>query len=152
MRARITALAGLAVVALAAGCGGGGGGGGDRLTQEEFIQQADAICADSDQQIGALGEPQTMEELATLAPQAFAISGQTLDALRELNPPEGLAAQYTRALDLLQQQQDLEQEFVDAAESGDQAQVDAVIAKGEPLETEADGIAKELGLTECGSD
>ncbi len=76
MQARLGAVVALAAVALAAGCGGGGDGGGDRLTAEEFVQQADAICADANEQIDALGEPQSMEELATMAAEALSISEQ----------------------------------------------------------------------------
>jgi hypothetical protein len=152
MRARAMALAALAAVALAAGCGGGGDGGegGDRLTTEEFLQQADAICAEANQQLDALGEPQSVEELATMAPQALSISEQTLDSLRELSPPEELEAQFDRALELLGQQNALAQELVTAAEAGDQAQLESIVAQAEPLDTEADAIADELGLEECG--
>jgi hypothetical protein len=150
MRARVVALAALAALALAAGCGGGGGGDGDPLTTEEFLQQADAICAEANQQLDALGEPQTIQELATMAPEALSISEQSLDSLSELNPPEDLQAQYDRALELLGQQNALAQELVTAAEAGDQAQIQAIASEAEPLDTEADGIAAELGLTECG--
>lgn len=150
MRGRVVAFAGLAAVAVAAGCGGGGGGGGDRLTSEEFVQQADAICEKANQQLDALGEPQSVEELATMAAEALSISEQSVDALRELNPPEEFQAQFDRALDLLQQQNELGQDLVAAAEDGNQTQIEAIVADGEPLDTEADAIADELGLTDCG--
>jgi hypothetical protein len=151
MRARVVALAALAAVALAAGCGGGGDGG-DRLTAEEFVEQADAICADANEQLDALGEPETIEDFAGMAGEALAISEQSLESLRELNPPEELATQFDRALELLQQQNDLGQDLVAAAEDGDQAQIEALLAEGEPLDEEADQIAADLGLTECGGE
>lgn len=152
MQARLGAVAALAAIALAAGCGGGGGGdgGGERLTAEEFVQQADAICEDANQQIDALGEPQSMEELATMAAEAVSISEQSLDALHGLVPPEDLQERYDRALELLDQQTGLARELVTAAENGDTEQVQAIADEGEPLDAEADEIAKELGLTECG--
>lgn len=155
MQARLGAVIALAAVALAAGCGGGGDGGGDgggeRLTAEEFVQQADAICADANEQIDELGEPQSMEELATMAAEAVSISEQSLDALNELVPPEEFQARFDRALELLDQQAALARTLVTAAENGDAEEVQAIADKGEPLDTEADGIAEELGLTECGN-
>jgi hypothetical protein len=155
MRARVGAVAALCAVALVAGCGGGGDGGGDgggeRLTAEEFVQQADAICEDANQQIDELGEPQTLEELATMTAEALSISEQSVDALRELAPPEELQAQFDQALGLLDQQNALGRELVTAAEDGDQEQLQAIVAEGEPIQSEARGIAGELGLEECGA-
>lgn len=150
MQARLGAVVALAAVALAAGCGGGGDGGGDRLTAEEFVQQADAICADANQQIDELGEPQSMEELATMAAEAVSISEQSVAALQELVPPEEFQERFDRALELLDQQLELARQLQTAAENGDEAQVQSIADEGEPLDAEADDIAEELGLTECG--
>ncbi|MGH3040897.1 MAG: hypothetical protein ACRDNG_04005 [Gaiellaceae bacterium] len=154
MRTRVVGLAALAAVALAAGCGGGGdgGGGGERLTAEEFVQQADAICEDTNQQLDELNEPENVDDLAALAAEAVSINEQSVDALRELNPPEELQGQFDRALELLDQQNALGRELVTAAEDGDQAKIQEIVAQGEPLQTEARGIAGELGLTKCGAE
>jgi hypothetical protein len=153
MRARVLAAAALAVVSIAAGCGGGGeNGGGDLLTSEEFVQQADGLCADANQQIGALSEPQNVQELATYAAEALSISEQTLDALGELSPPEDLQAQYDRALELLDEQNAIGRQIVDAAEEGDTARIEELSAQAEALEAETDQIAVDLGLQTCGSE
>ena len=156
MRARVGAVAVLCAVALAAGCGGGGdggeNGGGERLTAEEFVQQADAICADTNQQLDELNEPENVDDLAALAAEAVSISEQSVDALRELRPPEELQGQFDRALELLDQQNALGRELVTAAEDGDQEQIQAIVAEGEPIQTEAREIAGDLGLTECGQE
>ncbi len=155
MRRRVVAFVALTAVALAAGCGGsgdGGGDGGDRLTKEEYIQQADAICADANQKIEALGEPQDFDELAALGEQALSVSEQSLDSLRTLTPPAELESQVNRAYDLLAQQNELAKQLVVAANAGDQAEIEGIVAQAEPLETEADAIAREIGLTQCGQD
>jgi hypothetical protein len=155
MRVRGGAVAMLCAAALAAGCGGGGDGGdggGERLTAEEFVQQADAICEDTNQQLDELDEPANVDELAALAAEAVSINEQSVDALRELNPPEELQEPFDRALELLDQQNALGRELVTAAEEGDQARIQEIVAEGEPLQTEARALAGELGLTECGSD
>ena len=151
MRACTGAVAGaLAAAALAAGCGGGGGG--DRLTKEEYIQQADAICADATEQIDAIGEPQTLEDLAAMTKQAVAIAAAQLEKLRALVPPEEIEEQVNRAYDLLEQQNGVADEIAAAAEAGDAEKIQQLVDEAAPLEQEGDDIAANIGLQECGSE
>ncbi len=151
MRAFTGAVAGaLAAVALAAGCGGGGDG--DRLTKEEYIQQADAICADATGQIDGLGEPQSLEDLAAMTKQAVAIAAAQLEKLRALVPPEEIEEQVNRAYDLLEQQNGVADEIVAAAEAGDAEKIQQLVDEAAPLEQEGDDIAANIGLQECGSE
>jgi hypothetical protein len=151
MRAWTGAVAGtFAAAALAAGCGGGGGG--DRLTKEEYIQQADAICADATEQIDALGQPQSLEDLAAMTKQAVAIAADQLEKLRALVPPEEIEEQVNRAYDLLEQQNGVADEIVAAAEAGDAEKIQQLVDEAAPLEQEGDDIAANIGLQECGSE
>lgn len=148
MRALLLSLA-LLVGGVAAACGGDDGG--ERLAREEFTQQADAICEEANERVEALGQPSSPDELAAIAAQAVAIQEQALDALRELRPPEDIEERYEQALDLVRQQADLGRELVDAAEEGNQARVTELLAEIEPLNRQADEIAREIGLVDCGS-
>jgi hypothetical protein len=152
MRARAVMLTALAALAAAIAAGCGGGGDGERLTREEYIQQADAICADVNQQIEALGEPTSLQGLATIGAEAVSATEQGLDALRELQAPEEFEAQVNEAYDLLERQNELGREVVDAAEAGDEAEVNRLIDEISTVDEQADQIAQDLGLQECGKD
>ena len=126
MKARVGAGAAiLAAAALVSGCAGGRGS--DRLTKEEYIQQADAICAESIEKIKALGEPQDLAGLAALSKQAVEIAEDQLAQLRALVPPEEIEEQVNRAYDLVDQQNDVARQIVAAAEAGDTAEVQQLV-------------------------
>ena len=144
------AAAAIAAAALAAACGGSGGS--DRLTKEEYIQEADAICADANQQINALGEPQDLEQLAAMSEQAVTIAEQQLAKLRALVPPEEIEEQVNRAYDLVEQQNGIAEEIAAAAKAGDADKIQQLVDEAAPLEQEGDDIAANIGLQECGSD
>jgi hypothetical protein len=149
MRTRWAALAVLVASALAASCGGGGG---DPLTKEEYIAEADAICKDANEQIDALGEPQSAEDIAEFAEQAVAIGEEQLAKLRALRPPEADEATLNGAYELIEQQLDLARQLGPAAEEGDLARIQELVAEGQRINDEADQIAADYGLEECGSD
>lgn len=148
MRAR--RLLPLALAALIAGCGGGGGGG--QLTAAELRQKADAICADYTQRVEALGQPESLEDLPEFIDQAIPILEQGLDELGELEPPDELEANWERAMTLNEQTLGLTRDLRDAAEEGDDERVQQLIVQLDEAEAEVDGLAREMGLEECGED
>jgi len=152
MRVRAAgAVAALALAGVAAGCGGGDGGG-DRLTKAEYIAQADAICKAANEKIDALGEPASLEEVAALATSAIEIQEGSLAELRALKPPEEDEATLNEAYALVEQQVEVGKKVKAAAEAGDLEAIQTLIAENEPLDDQADKIAADYGLTECGND
>lgn len=149
MQARSGALAAaVAVAVVAAACGGGGG---ERLTKEEYVAQADAICAKANEQEDALGDvPSDPAGLAGYLEQEKAIGEEQVTSLRALEPPEELQAQVEQAYDLLDQVLAKLDEAIAAAKAGDIEQLTAIGAEAQRLATQADQIAQEIGLTVCG--
>jgi len=146
---RVLVFAVLALATILAGCGGGGGD--DRLSKEEFIVAADAICKQANEQIGALGEP-TLENIDEYLADAEAISREQLGQLRALKPPAADEATLNGAYDLIEQQIALAADGVEALKSGDQAAFEQVNAQITTIEAEADQIARDYGLQECGKE
>jgi hypothetical protein len=139
----------LAAGVVAAGCGGDDDDGdGEALTKVEFISQADAICAEGDREIDQAGREafgdqrpseQEIEQFATdtVAPN---IQNQ-IDGIRALTPPEGDEQQVA--------------EILDAAQNGiDEIEQDPSLLNQGPdaggAFTEANNLATEYGLTDCG--
>jgi hypothetical protein len=141
---------GLALLAaVIAGCGGEEG---ERLARDEWIARADSICAEASRELDALGEPGTPAELAELSDEAAAIAERQLDRLRDLRPPTEVEDDYTRMLDLTDDQIEISREIADAAREGDPAAVQALVEEGRSLDDEADELAARYGFEECGSD
>jgi hypothetical protein len=155
MRSWPVTLAVLAACLLAAACGSNDGANGDtqsaRLTKEEYIAQADAICQEANAEIDAVPEPESTEELAEYGEQVVEIGREQLDRLRALRPPEADEETINGAYDLLDQQLAIADDLIAAAREGDLEQVQELLAQGEQLNEQADQIANDYGLTECGS-
>lgn len=127
--------------------GATGTSGGTPLTKEEFIAQADAICAAGDKTIDAagqaLGQNPSQEEINQAITETVipTISGE-FDAIEELTPPEG--DQDTIA-ELLASGRAAIAEIEENPDSAFAAGQDSPFA-------EVNQMAQDYGLKDCGSD
>ena len=135
----------LAVVA--AGCGGGGGGG--TLTKEEYASKLNAICEEYNAKQEEIGEPQSLADIGELGPKIVDAFDSAIDKAKDLNPPDEIADQASRFISLGEQQRDLLNDLIDAAKDNDTAKVQEIGSKIEPLSTESDQVANELGAPAC---
>jgi hypothetical protein len=167
MRKPLTLLtvAALGLAMLGAGCGGDddettvatgttgatgatGAAGGEPLSKQEFIKQADAICAKGDDEINRegnqafQGEPPSTEEQEQFATDTVIPNIQNqVDQIRTLTPPEGDEDEVNAILDAAQEGIDkLEEDPSLIAEGG---------AAGGTFE-EANRLAQDYGLRDCG--
>jgi hypothetical protein len=165
LRLRASAVAGIATFALAiAGCGGGddtssttagasgaSGASGTALTQDEFVSQANAICADANSQVEALAAPTNdVQGLGDYAATIVKISAPLIDQMAAIVPPADLQAQFDDYVQSIRDSSDTAQKLADAAKAGDTAQVNSLVAQLQ--KDNNDDEAKALGLTECAKD
>ena len=156
--ARVGALLGLLVAALAlAACGGddsSGSSSSQRLSHDEYVAAADAICEEAESQIDSLGEipaSASASEAAGFLSRATEIQEDQLNQLRALRPPEEDQEAVNQVFDVLTQIVQIARDSRDALENGDIAQLQELLASVEPLQAESDQIAADLGLQVCGS-
>lgn len=141
--------AALGVTAIAAGCGGDDeDGDGEALTKQEFITQADQICAEGDRQINEAGSAQfggqepSAQEIEEFGTETVAPNIQNqVDQIRALTPPEGDEEQVSAILDAAQEGIDEVEEDPSLLNQGQDA--------GGAF-TEANRLAEDYGLTDCG--
>jgi hypothetical protein len=143
-------LAGLALL-LAAGCGSGGSSD-ERLTREQLVQKADAICAEYGRKVDALTAPQSFTELAAYARSAHKALSDGLSQLRELRPPTDLQARYERWVDAGDRALGRIDELQKAAEKKDQLEIQTLVAAAKREDDSSDRLAAELGMVECAND
>jgi hypothetical protein len=160
-RAWIAAPAVTLALALA-GCGGddettaettaatGATGPVTELTQEEFVSQANAICADVNTELAALSQPQDLQALADYAAEGLAIVEPALEQFQAITPPADLQAQWAEYLAAAEEQVELTRQLQAAAEAGDQQEATALLNQLRELDNE--DRARELGLDECADD
>jgi hypothetical protein len=132
----------------AAGCGGGD----DRLTREELVEEADATCADFDQRIEEINEPESPADIERYVQEIRPIVEEGTDELDALQPPEELEDEYDQWIQETRSAIDMFDELEEAAASGDEQRIQEVLEGAGEGGEEADRLAQELGLQECGSD
>jgi hypothetical protein len=143
----------VAALLLIAAAGCGGEGGNDRLTKNELLQQANAICADYAGQLKALGDPpQTLSGLATYARSAHGALADDLARLRKLHPPAELQAKYDAWLAAGDRALSRIDELGKAAAKGDQIAIQRLVGAAKTEDEQSDRLATELGMSECAND
>jgi hypothetical protein len=148
----LTAL--LATLVLAS-CGGDDGGGaeGEPISKQEFIEQADAVCADSadaQQEVQAKLESATSPDQAAAAYEELADVNQGInDQINALGRPEGdeeliddLAAKQEQLVVLVD-------DLAVAVRAEDQAEAQSVGAELDALVAEAGKVFDSYGFKVC---
>jgi len=143
---RVVGGAGLAVALAAASCSSPG-----RLSRQEFTEQANTICTESNTRIGSITapDPADPELVADAISQIVGVQRTALEELSDLRPPENLEPQVDQWLELLGQVLDDEEDVAAAVREGDPAAADAANAEAATSNAEAEAIATELDLDAC---
>jgi len=129
-----------------------GGEGGDRLSQEEFQQQANAICEKYDKKIQALGSPASPADIPAFVQKGVPLLRQGIAELRALNPPADVEDDYNRMLDETAKAIPAAEKLADAAEKNDAAAVQNAIKEGQQADSASDELATKLGLDGCAAE
>jgi hypothetical protein len=132
----------------AAGCGGGT----DRLSREELIEEADATCAEFDQRVEEVDEPESLDDIERYVQEIRPIVEEGTDELDALEPPEELQDEYDDWIAATRSGVDRFDELEEAAASGDEQRIQEVLQGAGEGGDEANRLAQEIGLQECGSD
>lgn len=141
------AVALVAIVLLAAGCGGGGG---SQLSAEEYSGKLNGICEEFNTKQEEIGAPSSLAELGEKGEQILDGFDSAIAEVEDLNPPDELQEAHDRFVELGHQQRDLLQKTVDAANEGNEAEVNQYVDEADPLDKESDKIATdELNAPAC---
>jgi hypothetical protein len=143
VRGALTFAAG-AVALVAAGCGGE-----ERLSQEEFQKQGNAICAKYDKQIEEIGTPTSVEEVPAYVNKVLPIVERQIEDMKELNPPERDQEAFDEMIAEAEKTVEAGRDLGEASEASDDAAIEKALNEGNSASDRADQHATELGLTDC---
>jgi hypothetical protein len=138
------AVAGLAF----AGCGGGG----DELSKSELISKADAICKAVNTKGDALGDPKSFADLEQLGAKARDISDNGVQKLKELEAPKEIQNDWTRFVDMADQQTRYASDLVDAAKARDQQKIQSIATRAGANSNRLHALARRNGFKDCSQD
>ena len=144
---RLCMALGVNAAILVAGCGGD-----DRLTREEFISEADAICEEFDQRLEDVPEPESADDVERFADEARPVIEDGLAELRAFQPPEELEEQWNELMDKNDDALEMLDDLSQAAASADEARIQELSEEASRQDAETDRMAREIGLENCGSD
>ena len=158
------ACASIALAAAAAGCGGGGGDSSSDqpLTKSELITKADGICSDANKNVPTPPSDLTNFNPTTATTEQLKEFGDYLDKvakhfrteledLQKLKPPADLADDYDKAMANLEESLNELDEAAQAAKKGDRNELLSKLAESDKHSTEANKLAKKIGLKVCGA-
>jgi hypothetical protein len=168
-RIGVAAIAACIVVGALAvtGCGGGdsssttgasgasGASGSAPLSKDEFVSQANAICADTNDKIEALQQPPQNPQASELVPlltQELAIARDAATELEALTPPSELQDERDKLVANTDKQEALAAQIIAAAKANDASQAQSLGQQLEALNKENNSISSSIGLTECAKD
>jgi hypothetical protein len=139
----------LVLVALTALAVGGCGGGG-RLSKDAYAAKANAICADYNAKVKAIGISGTsLDTLAKYIDRVIPLLEDGLGRLKKLKPPEDEQTLADQWLEIGDQQLDLIKKARDAARNGNRAKVDKLGAQFDATNKQSRALARRLGATTC---
>jgi hypothetical protein len=138
-------LAAVAATLSAAGCGGGDG----QLSQAEFREQGNAICAKFDKQIDELPLPSAPEDIPPYVEKAAPIVEEEIADLKALDPPEEDQETFDQMIAEEEKVLAAGRSLSDAAEADDDIALEEALNEGNVASGRADDHARSLGLTEC---
>jgi hypothetical protein len=131
---------------LAAGCGGGGG---QRLSQDAYVSQADALSRAMDAKQKKLTAPTSLDAIPAYVGQALPSVDDGIAKLRRLRPPAELDATVKDWLASLDDARGLLVGLGKAAAANDAPKVQSLGAQATPLTEKTHALAGSIGLTDC---
>jgi len=149
--ARVAAVAVVATLVLSA-CSGGG----SRLTKDELIKRADAICLDEQSKTAAIGAnlgaptQANLPQYADAFAQALPIFKDMASKLKALKPPEADQATWDQIMSSLDQEIAAVQKAQEAAANGDLAALNTAGQEIGTVDAKASQLAQGYGLQVCG--
>lgn len=145
----------LATVALSTVLVAGACESGDDDTQAkaDYLREADAICAEYDDEIDALladVDFDDLDQMAAALDEVAAAGEAGVEQLRGLTPPDTDADDAAAVVDLIDDQVATIRDAAAAAADGDEAALEAAFETGGEQDDELTELAREVGFETCG--
>jgi hypothetical protein len=144
----------LACVALLVMLAVPGCGGGDGESEASFVEQADVVCSEAEQEISQVPQPQDPTDplqLATFLERAVPVAKKQNAELKKLERPAEQRAQIDELLAALDAEVDAAERMLAAAKREDRETIQQLLAESGLASAQAKRAADGLDLVVCGA-
>lgn len=148
MRIAVACVALLAVLVFP-GCGGG-----DGESEESFVDQADVVCSEAEQEISRVPQPQDPTDplqLASFLERAVPVAQEQNAELKKLERPAEQKAQIDELIAALDAEVDAAERMLAAAKREDRQAIQQLLTESGLASAQAKRAADELDLAVCGA-
>jgi hypothetical protein len=123
--------------------------GGGTSTEESFVAQANALCAEAAAKAAQIPAPNTLAQLEEVVAQVAPLNEEWNQRTEALPVPPGKEEEWQELLELLPQDEALLEDLGDAAAANDLAEVQRVNADYPTIGRKEDALWRELGVPAC---
>ena len=144
----------LACVALVVVLGLPGCGGGDEESEASFVEQADVVCSEAEQEISRVPQPQDPTDplqLANFLERAVPVAKEQNAELKELERPAEQKAQIDELIAALDAEVDAAERMLAAAKSEDRQAIQQLLTESGLASAQAKRAAEGLEMAVCGA-
>ena len=120
------------------------------LSKEEYIEQADRICAEADAKTQDIEPPKSPAELGEFVDEAEEVTARLLADLRELEAPEEGRETIQQMLQKIEEAMGYLPEIEEAARRRNTQELTTIAQRLQAAASEANSLAQEYGLETCG--
>lgn len=133
---------------LAAACGGGGNETGP-MPRAEYTRKANAICAEAERKLDALGGFKSYDELSKEMKLGEQALRKSVADLRKLRPPANLRTGHEEFVSLQQETADIAASISVAAGEDDNLEMQKQAERADKVTVSANEAARKIGLEGC---
>jgi hypothetical protein len=119
-------------------------------SKEEFIADADAICAAKSDEADAIEQPTDLTDTGPYFEQITEIQRDEIEEINALEAPEEDAETLEGFIGTQEELADIFVRLADSANAGDQAAFDAALADATTVQSRASDLAQDYGFRNCG--
>ena len=144
----------LACVALVIVLGFAGCGGGDEESEASFVERADVVCSEAEQEISRVPQPQDPTDplqLANFLERAVPVAKEQNAELKKLERPAEQKAQIDELLAALDAEVDAAERMLAAAKSEDRQAIQQLLTESGLASAQAKRAAEGLDMAVCGA-
>ena len=142
-------IVGLLVIGMVLVLSSCGGGSSKRLTKEQFVTKANALCASFNKEVNKAGDPTTPAQAIAYFNKLLPLDKKLVGGIDKLKPPSSEEANVNRIVALGKEEIARAEATLAAIKKNDLTLANKLTAENKTKSTESKTLFNKLGINEC---